>query len=114
MWYFTGSISSLYMNGNINVTLSAPSTGPYQGILFFGDRAQTISSITINGGSSQLLNGAIYFPTSTISYSGGADTTSTHTALVGNRLNFVGNSYFAADSSGTYTSLGLPRIGFIE
>jgi hypothetical protein len=114
MWYFTNSVSSVYTNGNIDINLSAPTTGPYEGILFFGNRAESIASVTINGGSSQILNGALYFPTSDISYSGGSSTASTHTALIAKTITFLGDSYFTADPSGNYTGIGLPRIGFVE
>ncbi len=114
MFYFTGNVTSISINGNIDILLNAPSSGPYQGVLLWGDRSRTIGSININGGSQMQLRGALYFPTSTIGFTGGTSVTAIKTALVGNVINFIGNSYFAADPGGTYTALGLPRVGFIE
>ena len=53
-------------NGS-TITLSAPTTGPTAGIVFFSDRAApTSGTITFNGGSTQVLTGALYFPTQTV------------------------------------------------
>ena len=54
----TGAVT---MAGGATVSLSAPTTGYYQGILFYQDRANT-SDATLVGGTSERMNGVLYFP----------------------------------------------------
>ena len=60
------------ISGGVNVTLSAPTTGPTAGILFFGDR-NSPSSVWSSFNAFNYLNltGAIYLPTQTFMYGGG-------------------------------------------
>src|SRR5690242_697104 len=66
-FYLTSSSSScssclIDMHGTGAVTLSAPTSGPLQGMLFFEDRNVTGGSSTIVGNSGLHLAGAAYFP----------------------------------------------------
>ncbi|MGA2136986.1 MAG: alpha-amylase family glycosyl hydrolase [Bryobacteraceae bacterium] len=68
------------------VNLSAPSTGPLAGVLFFEDR--TISSIlrnTLLPSSTAQLNGTLYFPATEVLYSGATASTGP-TIIVANSL----------------------------
>ena len=59
------------INGNAIVTLTPPTSGPTAGIVMFGDRNMPVGTqINLNGGTSQYLGGAIYFPTGAISFGG--------------------------------------------
>jgi hypothetical protein len=102
--------------GSMTTQLAAPSSGPYRGVLFFQDRAvpSTAADSQFLGGTSQTLNGSLYFSTTNIKYSGGNATSSNYTGLIGRTIEFKGNSYFTADTGGLYTGLGLPRLGLIE
>jgi hypothetical protein len=115
-FYITGGLSTININGNVVTNLSAPTSGPLHGMLFFEDRSTTQESmnITINGGSNLVLDGSIYFPNQDISYSGGSTTTNNYTVLVAYRITFVGNSYFKADLGGMYTGLAAPAVGILE
>lgn len=115
-FYLTGTFSGITINGNVNVNLSAPTSGPTKGLLFYQDRslANGAFSTTINGGSNTLFNGSLYFPTTNLTYSGGANTTNTYTAIVAWDISFRGNSYFAADPNGAHTGIGVPTIAFID
>jgi len=115
-FYLTGSFSGITINGNVNINISAPTSGSLKGLLFFQDRTLAVGafSSTINGGSSTILNGSLYFPTTNVTYSGGSSTTASYTALVGYDIAFKGNSYFAADPYGAHTGLGGTTLAFVE
>jgi Flp pilus assembly protein TadG len=113
-FYMTGSFSSVQINGNVDIELAAPTTGPYRGLLFFQDRNITLSSIRFNGGSSMVLSGSLYFPTSDMDFSGGNTTENSFTALVAQHIKFVGNSYLKADLNGTYNGLNNPLTALLE
>ncbi len=79
-----------FSNG-ATVTLTAPTTGPLAGILLFQDRSIVSSAVnSFLGGTTNTLNGALYFPTTPMSYSNGTTTSSTYTILVAKTLNFQG------------------------
>ncbi len=113
-FYLTGpSPSGIKINGNMVVNLTAPTSGTYWGLLFFQDR--TLSSppaSTLNGGSTQNLNGTVYLPGSGVTYNGGS--TSSVTALVADTISFVGASYFGTDTNGTTTGIGRPYTALLE
>jgi Flp pilus assembly protein TadG len=59
------------ISGGASINLSAPTTGTYTGVLFFGDR-NTPSNFTESfvGGSNQVFSGALYFPSANIKVAG--------------------------------------------
>src|SRR5262249_35792305 len=65
-----GNIS---LSGGTYVNLSAPTTGPLAGILFYQDPAVgSATGSTFSGGTTVTLTGALYFPTTSLDYSGGS------------------------------------------
>lgn len=97
----SGGIS---MAGGATVNLSAPTSGSWQGILFYQDRADTADS-TLVGGTGQLMNGVLYFPKSHLTYTGGSSTTATATTIVSNTLSLVGNSSISAAATTQFTGV---------
>ena len=88
------------INGNAVVSLTPPLSGPTTGIVIFGDRRlPTGTAFKLNGGSDQSLSGAIYVPTGAINYSGGASTSMSCTQIIGDTINFTGNSNVAINCS---------------
>jgi hypothetical protein len=89
----THSYAPLNINANSTVSLTAPTTGTYAGVLIMEDRRITAGSYTdsFGGGSSQQYTGIIYAPKSNMNYSGNASS-SAYTILVSYRLNMVGTS----------------------
>jgi prepilin-type N-terminal cleavage/methylation domain-containing protein len=68
--YFTGS-SSISISGNVDINLTAPTTGDYAGILMWN---ATTNAVSISGnGTSKLYNGAIYSPKADVTLAGTAD-----------------------------------------
>jgi hypothetical protein len=90
------------MAGGAAVSLSAPSSGTWQGILFYQDRGDT-NDATLVGGTNQQMNGALYFPKAHLTYTGGSSTVATATTLIGDTLSLVGNSNIAAAASTQFT-----------
>jgi hypothetical protein len=103
--YGTGhSYGAVSLAGGTTIQLSAPTTGTYAGILFYQD--PTIASpvqSSFSGGVSTQLEGALYFPTSALAYSGGA--ASQYTIIVSKTVSFSGgstlNSNYASLPGGT-------------
>jgi len=67
-------IGTVNISGNVTVQLSASTTGPLPGFVFFQDRlaatAKSPPNASISGTSSSYINGALYFPGVQVSYSG--------------------------------------------
>ena len=60
-FYLTGSGAGFSINGGGAVTLTAPTSGVYGGVLVFQDRLANVGATnTLNGGASTKLVGAIY------------------------------------------------------
>jgi len=91
------------INANSTVGITAPTTGTYAGLaVWFGDGAD----VTWNGGNTSSFKGAIYAPTSTVSYSGNAASASTCTRLVAGSIALSGTSNAVFDNSGCPTVAG--------
>jgi len=104
----TTGYGNVKINGAGNVSLTAPTSGDLQGIVFYQDRAAPYSTLPqinqINGGSNINITGAIYFPNQLVDYSGGTTQGSAQcTQLVAYAINFSGNAalnYSGCDSAG--------------
>jgi hypothetical protein len=108
----TGSYTGVTLNGNSQANFSAPTSGPLAGILFFQDRSIPTSGAgsTITGNSSSTFDGAVYFPTTTVSFNGNSSS-SGYSIVVADKLTLSGNSSLGNN----YTSLtgGSPIKGTI-
>ncbi|MFK7944125.1 MAG: pilus assembly protein TadG-related protein [Paracoccaceae bacterium] len=79
-------------NGTAAVIATAPTTGTYAGILFFGSRDATSASHQISGTAGTAFNGAVYTPSAHLDYSGNNSTGFTNcTQIVANTIEFSGN-----------------------
>jgi hypothetical protein len=90
-------IGTFDMQAQAQLDLSAQTTGTYRGIAVFQDRRATDtngnnSPNKFNGGGSQVVEGALYFPSQEISYSGNGTATAVCTRFVTRRIVFTGNS----------------------
>jgi Putative Flp pilus-assembly TadE/G-like len=87
------------INGQATVTLSAPTNGPLEGMLFFQDRRINSSlANTINGGANTVLNGAIYLLHSPLQFAGN-NAGSQYLIIDTDTLTITGNSTVNADYS---------------
>ncbi len=100
------------LNGNLTMNLSAPTSGTYSGILFFGDDDATLETIKINGNASSVMQGAVYFQTGNLLFTGSSAATDGCTQLIANTIEFSGNSGIrsSCDSAGVREISGDGRI----
>ena len=108
----TGGYKGIVLNGNITLNFSAPTSGTLSGILFFQDRSipGSAAGSTINGNSGSTIDGALYFPTTTLTYNGNSST-SGYSIIVADKWIANGNSTLGNN----YTSLanGSPIKGLV-
>ena len=98
--YATASITS-----GANVSLTAPTSGAFSGIAFYGDRnAPTGTSFSFAGGSVETIVGAIYAPSYSLNFSGGNTSASPCMQLLGHDMSFSGGITINNNCSGVGTS----------
>jgi len=99
--------------GDSVTTLTAPTAGTYQGILFYQDRNTTYGSVNTLGNSATLTaTGSFYFPTTTLSLSGAVGTGTV--AVVAKDFTLGGSATFTQDPTGTLTGLAGRNPGLIQ
>ncbi|MGH9414060.1 MAG: DUF192 domain-containing protein [Terriglobales bacterium] len=91
------SAGAFTLNGSAATELSAPTTGPYAGILVFQARSNLLP-LTINGNQS-VLNGAVYAPTARIVDNGSLSGSSSYSIFVGGTVTINGSADFNDDFS---------------
>jgi Flp pilus assembly protein TadG len=103
-----GNWPTATINGGATIDLRPQSSGDFAGVLMFGDRAIPVgTTYKLNGGSSQYLGGAVYFPTGSVDFSGGSGTGANCTQLIGDTITFTGNSGLEINCAG----YGVKQIG---
>jgi RHS repeat-associated protein len=97
----TYNYTPVTISGQVTASLSAPTSGSFDGILFFGNRngCSTAGSCTdqINGGSTAILNGALYFASDKLEITG--SNASGYMMLVADKIYINGNSNFGENGS---------------
>lgn len=81
---------SLTGNGNSNLNLTAPTKGPYKGLLLYLPATNT-KSITINGNSDTTTVGTILAPSSNIKFDGNGNLTEYYSQIICYTLTIQGN-----------------------
>ena len=95
-------IGNLKIVGGTIADLNAPTSGYYQGMLFFQDQrapccqGAPLIQNSVLGGSETDFQGALYFPNQEIVYSGGSDLMDSCLQIVGAKVTFTGTSYINA------------------
>lgn len=101
-FYFANG-GNLQLGSNAVVNVAAPTSGPFSGIAFFGSRSSFSEEHRVTGASGSSFHGSVYFPASTINFSGNSQISQGCTQIVGNKVNLTGNSGMAADCAGAGT-----------
>jgi Flp pilus assembly protein TadG len=94
-WVMTGpngEAGDLKINAQANLVMSSPGDGDYKGVLFYRDRRASNIEIKINGGANSKLTGALYFPSSDITFAGNAGMDVKCLQMVGQKLKFRGGA----------------------
>jgi hypothetical protein len=101
-FYITNG-GAVTISGGSTLNLTAPTSGAYNGILFYQDSADT-NTFTFSGGSSGTINGIFYIPGAQLNLSGGSGEVFNVDLVVGT-LNVSGNS-----SLNSYAPLTAPAL----
>lgn len=114
--FYLTDTASLKLNGNVTLDLSAPTSGPYSGILFFGARDAGAVTHVVNGNADSILQGAVYAPASGIEFKGNSTTSEGCIQVVANLVTMTGNSTLGSDcdAAGTRAILANEAIKIVE
>lgn len=98
----TGSTpGSIKTNGNSNIQLSAPTSGPYEKMLFIQSPNATVDNLNeINGNNTAKYDGAMYFPKGQITFTGSSGAMTKCAMVVGKKVDFSGSSNLQNDVVG--------------
>jgi hypothetical protein len=89
------------INGGATIDLSAPTSGPYAGLLFFGRRSGASVDHVLNGSAASRFTGAIYMPNDRLEMRGSNTAGAGCTQIVARTIDFRGNSGMGMDCAGT-------------
>ncbi len=92
---------TLFIAGTTQVELRAPTSGYYEGILFYQDRNTPEGfEAVLTGGATMELEGLFYFPTADVKFAGNSDVDgSDWIAIIARTVEFVGNANLYQDLS---------------
>ena len=80
-------------NGTAEIRLSAPDTGPYEGIIIHQDsRTPAGTSMFITGDNGSVFDGSIYAPSNTVGFSGNSGMNTDCLQIVSRFITFTGNT----------------------
>ncbi|WP_265563516.1 Tad domain-containing protein [Sphingomicrobium arenosum] len=92
----TATIGTFDMNAQAKMTLSAPTTGTWAGMAIYQDRRAVNqpkqNPNKINGGSTGIIEGVLYFPNQGLAYNGDGTSDFVCTRIVSRRVTFSGNN----------------------
>ncbi|TNE60952.1 MAG: hypothetical protein EP335_18130 [Alphaproteobacteria bacterium] len=96
-----GAVGTVVINGGSVADLTAPTSGAYEGILFYQDpKASYRDSLAkFLGGADLLFDGVLYFPSNDILFSGGAESDPSCMQIFGATVKFTGSSIVGNDDS---------------
>lgn len=107
--------AALVLNSGSTAVLSAPTTGPYAGILFFEDRATGGGTPhVLNSDASSMLVGAVYFPKGSVLLNSGSTFggLAPHTSIIAQSIEVNSDSHLVLNNDLTSTSVpGVPSLG---
>ena len=92
------TIGTWTSNAQASNNITAPTSGTYKGIAVYQDRRATGSTDTINGGSSNVIQGAIYFPKDVLRINGTGNAVSLCAMWVAKDVTFIGTSTITISS----------------
>jgi hypothetical protein len=111
----TGTVGNVQISLGATVTLGAPNSGTFSGLLFIQDPLAMSSGSTtppdnaLQGGPGMNLNGLLYFPNTTVGFDG--NPSAVCTLLITNQLIIKGNSNFRISGC---TSAGLTILPVVN
>lgn len=103
---FLGSGVGVRLNGGAAITLSAPTTGSYSGLLVFAQRKSLRQSHVFNGAAGSSLTGALYMSGQDVEYAGNFTGEGGCLRIVAGTVGWTGNAEIEADCA----SRGMPAL----
>ncbi|MGF1649352.1 MAG: TadE/TadG family type IV pilus assembly protein [Hyphomicrobiaceae bacterium] len=91
--YYATASSRLQLNGQGSISIQAPTSGTYAGIVMYESGAITQKTqITVNGGSNSVWRGLVYLPSRDMTWNGNSGVESDELTVVFNSLILNGNT----------------------
>lgn len=116
-----GPATTVTMNGSAEVNMSAPTSlnstvlsEPYEGVLFYADRTSDDESNKINGNSFSRFEGAFYFPTQAVEFTGNNAAGPGCMFLVADTVSILGNASFGNDCTTDDYENGPKSAGYVR
>jgi hypothetical protein len=103
-----GAPATVAIHGGATVNLTAPTdpNNPLAGLAIMQDRNGTQGTVnSLAGGTTQNIQGAIYFPKETVQFAGGTQTGNGCTQIVADEIDFMGNANLESNCTGKGTQL---------
>jgi hypothetical protein len=118
-FYNTGGPGNAYkplaISGGTRGMLSAPTNGPMEAMLFFQDRSISSSQTnSVSGGSTLSFEGALYFPTTPLNFSGNSSGSAAYTIIVARTLTFSGATSLRAGFANLQNGNPIKRVALAE
>ena len=102
------SYAPINLTGNETANLSAPTSGSLAGMLFFQDRSVASGTGSkVVGNSSSTFDGAVYFPTTSVQYTGNSSG-SGYTFLIADSITMTGNTSMTIGTNYSSLAAGSP------
>jgi len=95
-FYLTNG-ATVQFNGSAHISFSAPTSGTYSGILFFGDRTQPNAIQKFNGDGTSSMTGNIYFPSQQVQMNGNFSGINGCMHVVADTIDYSGNANFGSN-----------------
>ncbi len=111
-FYFEDRDARLLMNGNVALTLRAPTTGPYAGIAMFERQGLQPSQFVFNGFNGQSLRGIFYLPSRDVTMNSASSAQADRLQMVVNTLILNSTSWTiegGVETGGGQTQIVLTR-----
>lgn len=104
--------SKVFFNGNVDIDLSAPTSGTYKDILIFEAPGLAPSDWLFNGNQKARLDGIMYLPSRNVHFNSTFAMNNSRTAIVLNRMSMDGSNWKLAPlmESGTKAGAGGVRL----
>ena len=109
------ALQSVHLAGTADITLSAPTSGDYEDVLFYQDASSPPDLIAVfNGSADTALNGVLYFPNNPVRFSGNGDPGGA-TSIVARTVTFTGNANLGSNpATKTFGPGGANGISLVQ
>lgn len=98
-FYFPDANSELRANGQLRIKATAPTSGPYAGILMFEKPGANKTPFIFNGSLGEQLEGIIYLPNRNVTYN-------SKTNVQSNQISLVANTVIVNDANWNFQGFG--------